>query len=103
MTSQTAFRIDAGFSLFLALLAAGLIYLSFGAAEESVRKYGRNVDSGALEWTIAVLYCLPVALLFALAAVSFWRRWRIARYVHWFAVVCAVGPIAIEIGKSLAR
>jgi len=103
MSPRTAIRIDTGVALFYAALSTCLIYISIAAAEDAVRRYGRNVDSGALEWFVAVTYFAPVALLFALAALSFWRGWQIARYVHWFAVVCAVGPLALEVMRSVSH
>jgi hypothetical protein len=66
------------------------------AAEEAVRRTGHNVDSGVIELMVAEVYCVPVAALFTLAAAVSWRRGRMARYIHWFAVVWAVVPILME-------
>jgi hypothetical protein len=55
------------------------------AAEEAVRLYGHNVDSGAYEYIAAVLYFAPGAILFVLAAVALFSRWRAARFLHGIA------------------
>jgi hypothetical protein len=64
-------------AILFALGAAGL----FGWAELEVaharKLYGRNIDSGVFQYLITLLYCLPNAVLFALAAVVTQRRWRI--------------------------
>ena len=57
-------------------------------------EYGYNVDSGPLEYAAVVVFLLPLAVLFGVAAVASARDWRLGRYVHWLAVVAAVCPIA---------
>jgi hypothetical protein len=69
--------VDGGLALICVTLCGWLVRVSNEAAADAVRRYGYNVDSGALEWIAAVVYCAPVALLFSLAAVSLWRGWRI--------------------------
>jgi hypothetical protein len=80
-----------------------LLWLSNEAAADAVRRYGHNVDSGALEFVAAVLYLAPVALLFSSAAITLWRGWRIRWYAHWFAVAVAVVPLLIPGVAFIAR
>jgi cell division protein FtsW (lipid II flippase) len=87
---KTIARIDLGVAICLAALSLFLIYAADSAAADAVRKYGRNVDSGALEWMAAVLYVAPLALLFGFASLALWRQWRIARYAHWLAIAALV-------------
>jgi hypothetical protein len=79
-------KIDLCVAACLAALSMLLIHGSNGAAEDAVRRYGYNVDSGAIEWMMGILWAAPLALLFAIASLTLWRGWRIARYVHWLAV-----------------
>lgn len=55
------------------------------AAEDAVRTYGHNVDSGAYIILFAILYLLPLVVLLILAGAGFWRRWRSRWYLE-----CAV-------------
>ena len=70
---------------------------ALGLSSASSRRsssYGYNVDSGALEYATVVVFLLPLAVLFGVAAVAGARDWRLGRYVHWLAIVAAVCPIA---------
>ncbi len=95
--------VDGGLALICAVLCGWLVHVSNEAAADAVRRYGHNVDSGAMEWIGAVVFCAPVALLFSLAAVSLWRGWRIRWYAHWFAVAVAVIPFLLLGIASIAR
>jgi hypothetical protein len=95
--------IDGGFALMYAALFGCLVHASNEAAADAVRRYGHNVDSGALESMAAVVYSAPVALLFGLAAVSLSRGWRIRWYAHWFAVAGAVVPLFLPAVAFVAR
>jgi len=86
---------DGGLALLCVTLFGWLVRASNEAAADAVRRYGHNVDSGALEWIAAFVYCVPVALLFSLAAFSLWRGWRIRWYAHWFAVAGGVLPLLL--------
>jgi hypothetical protein len=104
---MTASRKVAWVDIALALLYAGvfawLLHASHKAAADAVRRYGHNVDSGALEYVAAVLYFAPVALLFASAAVCLCRGWPIRWYAHWVAVAGAVVPLFIPGVAFVAR
>jgi hypothetical protein len=94
---MTASRKVAWVNIAIALLYAGvfawLLHASHEAAADAVRRYGHNVDSGALEYIAAVLYFAPVALLFGSAAVCLWRGWRIRWYAAGVAIAGAVVPL----------
>jgi hypothetical protein len=49
-------RIDLWIAVCLVALALLLFYASESTAADAVRRYGRNIDSGVLEWMAAVLY-----------------------------------------------
>lgn len=83
-------RIDTGAAIFLAILAGWLIDISNRAADEAVRLYGYNVDSGALTYIAAIIYVLPAAVLFGLAALSLFRGWRLGKFLHWLAIAWLV-------------
>jgi hypothetical protein len=63
-------------------------------AADAVRRYGHNVDAGAVEYVTALLYAMPVALSLAFAAFGLWRVWRIRWYIHWLA---AAGTVLLTI------
>ena len=86
---------DSAMAVLFALTAAWLIYAANKAAEDAIRRYGHNVDSGALLGFAANVYFLPLAVVFAFAALSLRRGWRIQWVAHWFAVVGAVAPLLI--------
>jgi Na+/H+-dicarboxylate symporter len=89
--TRVAFWFDTIVAILFAFLFAWFIYVANEAAAEAVRRYGRNVDSGALAWAAAVIYFGPVALLFAIAATALKQGWRIRWIAHWFAILAAVG------------
>ena len=93
--TRTVAWIDIALAFVYTAVFAGLLHAAQEAAADAVRRYGRNVDSGALEYLAAVIYFAPVALLFGLAALCLWRGWRVRWYVHWIAVAGAVVPLLI--------
>jgi hypothetical protein len=93
--ARTAAWIDIALALLYAAVFAWLLHASDEAAADAVRRYGRNVDSGALEFIAAIVYFAPVGVLFTSAAVCLWRGWRIRWYIHWIAVAGAVLPLLI--------
>jgi uncharacterized membrane protein len=92
-TSRTVAWIDIVLAFVYAGVFVWLLHASQEAAAGAIRRYGRNMDSGALEYIAAVIYFAPVALLFGSAAICLWRRWRIRWYVHWIAVAGALVPL----------
>lgn len=80
--------------MLFATAGAWMLWVSREQAAGAVRQYGYNVDSGALEYAAVVVFLLPLAVLFGVAAVAGARDWRLGRYVHWVAVVASVCPIA---------
>jgi hypothetical protein len=87
---------DAALCTLFAMACAWMFWSSRAAAADEVRRYGYNVDSGAIEYAAVVVFLLPVALLFGAAAVAGARGWRPGRYLHWLAVAAAVAPIAYD-------
>jgi|GEM_PF-4290523 len=81
-----AWRWLAGLNWVLAALAVAAIAWCFRIAhqdaEDAVRTYGHNVDSGAYVILFAVIYLVPLAALFAVAGFSFWRSWKVRWYVE---------------------
>jgi hypothetical protein len=95
-------RHDAIAAVTFAALAVWAFLSASQAAAETIRRYGHNVDSGAYRLFLALFYLVPVAVLFALAALSHWRGWRVARGLHWVAFLYALSPFVIVIGVYFA-
>jgi hypothetical protein len=68
--------VDASACLCFTALAVVSYFSAQHEAEEAVRLYGQNVDSGAYLAATVVIYLAPAALLFGLAAVAQFLRWR---------------------------
>jgi hypothetical protein len=68
-------------------------YLGNRAAEEAVRTYGHNVDSGAYIELFGALFFVPAVLLFAIAGAAFWRSWR----VRWILQAGAAAWLALPV------
>ena len=97
--------VDALASAFFALLFFAMLRIARLAAEEAVRLYGRNVDSGALESAVAVFYCVPAALALAVASLAVFRGWRFHKALHWLAWAWAALPlmfVAIDVLQRAA-
>jgi uncharacterized membrane protein len=94
--AKTVAWFDAALATMFALLGIWLIHMADKAAEFAVREYGRNVDSGAVLAMIAIAYCAPLAIAFALASWSLFSNWRIRWFAHWIAVVLAVVPLIFD-------
>ena len=84
---------SASFALFA--LAVWFHRLSDNAAKDAVARYGRNVDSGALEGAIANFYFLPAGLLFAIAALVILTQWRWRRLPGYIAWAFLVAPVLL--------
>jgi hypothetical protein len=88
---------DAGLATLFGMAGIWLLRMADRAAEAAVQQYGRNVDSGAVESVIAIIYCAPCALGFSLASMALLFRWRIRWLAHWMAVGGVVIPVVLEV------
>ena len=79
--------VNGALALLLTFAAVWLLHAAQLAAEEEVRVYGHNTDSGAIQSMVALGYCAPAALVFGLASAVFWLRWRI----RWLLQLAALG------------
>ena len=61
-------------------------YIGNLQAQDAVRRYGHNVDSGFYLSLAALIACVPASIFFALVAAAFARGWR-ARW--WLQVAAA--------------
>ena len=77
--------VDLALAGLLVAASAWLIHLADAAAEDAVRRYGYNVDSGALLYFFVWVYLAPNVAATGFAALSMYRRWR----VRWFAQAAA--------------
>jgi hypothetical protein len=91
--ARLAAWIDAGCSTLFVLLGLWGIHAANEAAADAVRRYGHNVDSGAIVYFAVVVYVAPVAVLLALASCALFLQWSIRWYAHWIAVACAMAPV----------
>jgi hypothetical protein len=96
-------RFDAALAGFFAAACLWMFWVAKEQAASAVRQYGYNVDSGALQYAVAIVFLMPVTVLFGAAAIAGSRGWRLGRYVHWLAVIAAVCPIAYEVIASASR
>jgi formate hydrogenlyase subunit 3/multisubunit Na+/H+ antiporter MnhD subunit len=80
-------RVDTGIAIFLALSVPWVLFRAHQINEETIARYGRNVDSGALLPPFAYFFLLPASLLFALAAVATFRQWRARKLFQWLAML----------------
>ena len=94
---------DAALSALFAMASAWMFWVSREQAAGAVRQYGYNVDSGALQYAVAIAFLVPVTVLFSAAAIAGSREWRLGRYMHWLAVAAAICPIAYEATGGLLR
>jgi len=101
-SSRVGGWVDAASSVLFVVLFLLAQLAAKQAAEEAVRLYGRNVDSGALEHSISVIYFAPSALLLALASISILCRWRFGRALHWLAWSWVILPLLIAVGLAAA-
>jgi hypothetical protein len=81
----------------LVLAAAGLFVQSNREAEEAVRRYGHNVDSGAISYLVSTFFLMPSALAFGLTAIAMLRGWKIRWGVQIAALAWFVLPLLWEV------
>lgn len=89
-----------------ALFGCGCIWLMLAGrwqVQQAVAAYGHNVDSGVLEWAVALIYLGPASLLFALASVAGWRSWRIVRPARWIANAFALSPLILGLATCVMQ
>lgn len=87
---------DAALATVTGLLSLWLIYSSYDQAALEKAAIGHAVDAGAIAYAAAVVYCIPSAVLFGIAALSLFRNWRLG----WALQILAVGWVAVAIGGS---
>jgi hypothetical protein len=82
-------------SLALLSLAAlvGCFFSGNRAADEAIRTYGHNVDSGAYIILFGVIFFLPASLLLTIAGTAFWRHWRGRLVLQVIAVAWLLLPV----------
>jgi len=94
---------DAALAGIFAAASLWLFWVAKAQAASAVREYGYNVDSGAIPYAVALVFFMPVAVLFVAAAVVGSRGWRFGRSLHWLAIAAAVCPIAYEFISSVSK
>jgi hypothetical protein len=103
LSSRTLASIDLAASVLSISAALWLLHLSTVAVEETIQKYGRNIDSGGLEYVIATFYLMPSAALFGVAAVTMWRSWPLRRFAQGIALLWLVLPIMLVLISAVVR
>jgi hypothetical protein len=82
----------------LSIAALGFcVYVRNREAEYALRTYGHTMDSGAYVLFLALLLCIPAALLFTLAGTAWWRQWR----ARWILQVLALASMLVEVNFIL--
>src|SRR3954454_22332012 len=78
----------------LSIAALGFcVYVRNREAEYALRTYGHTMDSGAYVLFLALLLCIPSALLFTLAGTAWWRQWR----TRWMFQLLAVAWMLVQV------
>ena len=95
--------IDAIASAASLALAAYLYHASRVAVEETVARYGHNVDSGVYELVAANWYFLPVFVILGFAALAKFRGWAWRRFIHWAAWLLVLAPIVWLTASEILR
>jgi hypothetical protein len=90
--------VEAVCALLSGALTIWLILSSIRAAQWAERTYGHNVDSGALEWGVAIFVLAPLTLALALASWSLWRRWRARWWLQGGVVLVCVAALLALVG-----
>jgi hypothetical protein len=90
--SAVSAKFDSTITATLGVLTALLLSVAKFSSASCARRYGHNADCGVFEAIFAVFYFAPLTLLFAFASLALRRKWRIAVYAHWLAMI---GIVAI--------
>jgi len=78
----------------LSVVALGLCFYSGRrAADEAVRTYGHNVDSGAYIILAGVIFFAPAALFFTIAGTAWWSQWRLRWLFQAAAIAWMLLPV----------
>jgi hypothetical protein len=86
------------------LFAAGFLWFRHTAgvaAEEAIRDYGHNIDSGAWLAIIGTLYLLPAAIICAVTSVAMFRGWRFGLAFHLITWTWIVSPFLLVLASQL--
>ena len=102
-TSSKLVSVNIAFSVLFAAAAAWFMWSSYREAEEAVRLYGRNVDSGAFSFAFAAVYLVPGAVVFALASLWASRQWRLRAAVQWAALLWLGIPLLWVVYEAVRR
>jgi hypothetical protein len=94
--SRRVALINAIVAIVLTGLAVWALYVSIAAADDAVRRYGENVDSGAIEGMVATIYLGPCALLFAMSALAVWKMWRPRWFIQAIALAWLTVPVILS-------
>jgi hypothetical protein len=82
----------------LSIAALGFcLYVRNREAEYALRTYGHTMDSGAYVLVLALVLCIPAALLFTLAGTAWWRQWR----TRWVFQVLALAWMVVQVNGIL--
>lgn len=92
-TSPKLVSVNIAFAVLFAAAAVWFVWSSYREAEEAVRLYGRNVDSGVMSFAFTVVYLVPGAMAFALASLWTHRQWQFRAGVQNVALLWLVIPM----------
>jgi hypothetical protein len=88
------------------LFGAGFLWSRHAArlaAEQAIRDYGHNVDSGAYLSIIGTLYFLPAAVIFAIASIAMFSAWRFRLAFHLAVWAWVASPFLLALVSFLRR
>ena len=86
-------RIDFLAAIAMCMMGAILHFRGQREAADAVSRYGHNVDSGAVERILAILYCAPNALMLTVTGIAMHRQWRVRWWLQGFAILAVVCPV----------
>jgi hypothetical protein len=95
--------IDAIASATSLAMAAWLYRASRIAVDETVARYGHNVDSGVYELVAANWYFLPAFAVLGFAAVAMFCGWAWRKLIHWLAWLLVLLPIVWLLASEIFR